>query len=194
MESCIYVKRTTSLMDFEHCNATCAPVCRDLCVSALKGSSGHGLKHIIDSSLGFLGIFIFFYFVVNKWHIFYGPVLCASGCIIALFVGREASDFQKIGFWDWEGLLAPCIAYAVLAVVISLGIHYQHWFQKALGCGVDGSTTHCLHTSTPRTASPSCTVLLQNNGKPLTDATTPIFASEVGGNGHWHYPYLTLQR
>lgn len=163
----------------------------------------------MDASLGFLGIFIFFYFVVNKWHIFYGPVLCASGCIIALFVGREASDFAKIGYWDWEGLLAPCIAYVVLAVVISLGIHYQHWFKKALGCGVDHSTAHDLHTKTPHTpshaklyaaesrcgvpvASPSYTVLLQNNGKPLTEPTTPIFASDVGGNGHWHYPYLTL--
>lgn len=93
------------------------PVCTKLCV---KGTGGHGITHTLDGLLGFVCIFALFYLVVNRWHIFYGPALCASGCIIALFIGREFSDRQKLGYWDWEGLLVPSITVSVLAIVISI--------------------------------------------------------------------------
>jgi hypothetical protein len=67
--------------------------------------------------------FCIFYLFVDRWRIFYGPALCASGCIIAVFIGREFSDRQKLGYWDWEGLLVPSITVSVLAIIISTGVH-----------------------------------------------------------------------
>ena len=107
-------------MDERHCRATCMPVCTKLCV---KGTGGHGITHTIEGLIGFVCIFAFFYLFVDRWRIFYGPALCASGCIIAVFIGREFSDRQKLGYWDWEGLLAPSITVSVLAIIISTGVH-----------------------------------------------------------------------
>lgn len=105
------------------------PVCTKLCV---KGTGGHGITHTIDGLIGFVCIFAFFYLVVNRWRIFYGPALCASGCIIAVFIGREFSDRQKLGYWDWEGLLVPSITFLVVAILISfahyMSTHRRGWF------------------------------------------------------------------
>lgn len=107
-------------MDERHCRATCMPVCTKLCV---KGTGGHGITHTIDGLIGFVCIFAVFYLFVDRWRIFYGPALCASGCIIAVFIGREFSDRQKLGYWDWEGLLVPSITVSVLAVIISTWVY-----------------------------------------------------------------------
>ena len=97
------------------------PLCMKECS---KQTTGHGLTHTIDGLWGFLAIFAFFYLFVNRWHILYGPALCASGCIIALFIGREFSDKHKLGYWDWEGLLTPSITFFVLAILISLCVFF----------------------------------------------------------------------
>ena len=107
-------------MDERHCRATCMPVCSKLCA---RSPGGAGITHTIDGLIGFVCIFAFFYLFVDRWRIFYGPALCASGCIIAVFIGREFSDRQKLGYWDWEGLLVPSITVSVLAIIISTGVH-----------------------------------------------------------------------
>lgn len=105
------------------------PVCQKICV---KGTGGHGLSHTIDGLWAFLAIFAFFYLFVHRWRIFYGPALCASGCVTAVFVGREFSDRHKLGYWDWEGLLTPSITFTLAAVLISIAVRWsQH--RKRLG-------------------------------------------------------------
>ncbi len=37
------------------------------------------------------------------------------------YLGREVRDRQKLGFWDWKGLIAPTVAvFAVYAVTLIL--------------------------------------------------------------------------
>lgn len=92
--------------------------------------------------------FCLFYLFVDHWRIFYGPALCASGCIIAVFIGREFSDRQKLGYWDWEGLLVPSITVSVLAIIISIGVHaskedrcwFAHKHRGALSTSKDQNT------------------------------------------------------
>ena len=79
------------------------------------------LNHLVVALLIFIFASGLHHVVVHYFKWTDGNWLMGLASSLPFYVSREIRDREKLGYWDWPGVLWPTIGILVLAVLLELG-------------------------------------------------------------------------
>lgn len=98
--------------------------------------SPYYIDHLVIAVLIFLFASAIHHVVVHRYRLTDGNWLMGFTTALPFYLSREIRDRQKLGFWDWPGLLWPTIGIMVLLAALELGSFL--WRRRRRKLGLDG--------------------------------------------------------